>query len=89
MATIESDGPSLVRWITQHAGWEELPGHVGEGTADALQLARWLQGLLDDPLMQFVGPAAPDLTTEMAIRRVVVFCNFDGRLLHRRSDDLR
>ncbi len=41
-ATIESDGPSLVRWITQRARWEELDVKA-EGDADALKIARSLK----------------------------------------------
>ncbi len=42
VATIESDGPSLVWWITQRARWENL--HVrAEGAARALETIRSLK----------------------------------------------
>lgn len=39
VATIESDAPSLVRWITQRGSWEEL-GVEATGDEDALAVAR-------------------------------------------------
>jgi hypothetical protein len=41
-ATIESDAPSLVRWITGRARWEELDLKAA-GDADALGIARSLK----------------------------------------------
>jgi hypothetical protein len=35
VTTIESDGPSLVRWITQRARWEDLTVNA-EGAAEVL-----------------------------------------------------
>ncbi len=42
VATVESDGPSLVRWVTQRARWEELDLEA-KGAIDALELARRLR----------------------------------------------
>ncbi len=42
VATVESDGPTLVRWITQRARWEELDLEA-KGAIDALDLARLLK----------------------------------------------
>jgi uncharacterized protein (TIGR03083 family) len=42
VATVESDGPSFVRWITQRADWEEVAVKA-DGVAPALQIARSLK----------------------------------------------
>jgi uncharacterized protein (TIGR03083 family) len=39
VATVESDGPSLVRWITQRGAWEDV-GVKATGDQGALQVAR-------------------------------------------------
>jgi len=39
VATVESDAPSLVRWITQRGSWEEL-GVKTTGDETALAVAR-------------------------------------------------
>ena len=42
VATVESDGLTLVRWITQRARWEELDLET-KGARDALDAARLLK----------------------------------------------
>jgi uncharacterized damage-inducible protein DinB len=42
IATVESDAPSLIRWITHRASWEEA-GVSATGDAPTLDLARQLQ----------------------------------------------
>jgi len=42
MATIRSNGPALIRWITQRASWEDV-GAESEGDNSALAVARTLK----------------------------------------------
>jgi uncharacterized protein (TIGR03083 family) len=42
VATVESDGPSFVRWVTQRGEWEDL-GVKAEGSTAALEVARSLK----------------------------------------------
>ncbi|HEY6426396.1 MAG TPA: hypothetical protein VIX84_04110, partial [Acidimicrobiales bacterium] len=42
VATVESDGPGFVRWVTQRGEWEDL-GVKADGSPAALELARSLK----------------------------------------------
>jgi hypothetical protein len=42
MATIRSDGPALVRWVTQRGSWADL-GVQATGDQEALAAARVLK----------------------------------------------
>jgi len=42
VATIESDGPAFVRWITQRGDWDDL-GVKADGSPSALAIARALK----------------------------------------------
>jgi uncharacterized protein (TIGR03083 family) len=42
VATVESDGPGFVGWVTQRGAWDDL-GVKAEGSSEALELARSLK----------------------------------------------
>ncbi len=39
VATVESDGPGFVRWVTRRGEWDDL-GVKAEGSSEALAVAR-------------------------------------------------